>query len=121
VTSSTGIPARGLLDANLLHAPEAAHPLDQRAIALARGRERALAQHLTGDVDDGGEVQILVRVDAADDLLVDAWHAEHRWLPSELGRGSAWRSSDGGGHDSDGASGQALMRSHRRRGERLCG
>jgi hypothetical protein len=38
-------------------------------------------------------VQILMRVDAADDLHLDAWHAEHRWLPSELDRGSAWRSS----------------------------
>jgi hypothetical protein len=31
-------------------------------------------------VHDRGEVQVVVRVDAADDLLVDAWDAEHRWL-----------------------------------------
>jgi hypothetical protein len=39
-------------------------------------------------VHDGGEVQVLVGVDAADDLLVDAWDAEHRWLlPPEAGQG----------------------------------
>src|SRR4051812_44390221 len=44
-----------------------------RELAVGSSRiRRPRAEHLVGEIHNGGEVQILVRVDAADDLFVDA-------------------------------------------------
>ena len=57
----------GRLDADALKQPEGAHPGKHLLVTMPGGWEALASQHPVMLIDDGSDVKVLVRVDAADD------------------------------------------------------
>jgi hypothetical protein len=77
VAGDPGAVAAGAFNTDQAHIAKAAQPAGQRPVAGAGGGERLGAKQHPGGVDDGGDVQVLVGVDAADDNPAGRWDAGH--------------------------------------------
>src|SRR5512132_4394012 len=77
VAGDAGAVAAGALDPDQAHVTEAAQPADQGAVAGAGGGERLGPQQHPGGVEHGGDVQVLVGVDPADDNPAGRCDAGH--------------------------------------------
>jgi len=67
MAQQSGAVASGCLDADALELAEGAHPRDQLAVSLPGSGEAATAEKPVLLVDNGGDVEIFVGIDAADD------------------------------------------------------
>ena len=67
-------PRAGALDADRDHGAEAPQPAEQGPVAGGGGRERLGAQQLADAVEGGGDVEVLVGVDAAGDAGREICH-----------------------------------------------
>jgi hypothetical protein len=67
VAEQPGAVGAGRLDADAPEHPQGAHPGEHPLVAVPGGGEGPTAEDLIVLVDDGGDVEILVSIDAADD------------------------------------------------------
>jgi hypothetical protein len=67
----------GRLDAYPGEVAVRAEPGEHRTVTCPRRRERLRGEHLAGGIDHRCGVQVLVGVDAADDIAAGRWHAVH--------------------------------------------